>query len=81
MIVVELEELGPGDLNAWPDLSQLLNHSPRIRWGQPGFWSKLRYFLPGLLTIVYLSILLSLFPTYTYIYVYFNVLLFHNAYI
>ena len=34
------------DLGTAADLKNLLEDSPVVRWGDPGFWNKLRYFLP-----------------------------------
>ena len=46
LVFLQLEEVTPDLLAAAPDLSRLLDDSPRVRWGDPAFWNKLRYFLP-----------------------------------
>ena len=46
VIFIQLEELLEEELDEWTDLKQLMGSSPVIKWGESGFWSKLRYYLP-----------------------------------
>ncbi len=46
LLVVLLEELVALELAAVPELNSLLKASPVIRWGEAGFWNKLRFHLP-----------------------------------
>merc|ERR1719336_1897339 len=46
VVFIQLEEVGEADVNQFPDLKHLMDDSPLVKWGDPGFWNKLRYFLP-----------------------------------
>jgi len=43
VVFIQLEEV---DLSQAVDLKHLLEDSPVVKWNDPGFWNKLRYFLP-----------------------------------
>ena len=44
VVAVAVEPLE--QLDSCPELRQLLDDCPVLRWGEQGFWSKLRYYLP-----------------------------------
>ena len=46
VVFIQLEEVGEAEVNQFPDLKHLMDDSPLVKWGDPGFWNKLRYFLP-----------------------------------
>ena len=46
VVFIQLEEVGEAEVNHFPDLKHLMDDSPLVKWGDPGFWNKLRYFLP-----------------------------------
>jgi len=46
VVFVQLEDISDEQVNINPDLKHLIEGSPIIRWGDQGFWNKLRYFLP-----------------------------------
>ena len=46
VVFIQLEEVREGDVAQLPDLKHLMDDSPLVKWGDPGFWNKLRYFLP-----------------------------------
>ena len=45
-VIILLEELSNLDLAAVPEFNLLLKTGPTIGWRDPGFWNKLRYYLP-----------------------------------
>ncbi len=45
-LVVMLEELSSMELATVPELNPLLRSAPILRWGDSGFWNKLRFHLP-----------------------------------
>ena len=45
-VIILLEELSSLDLAAVPEFNLLLKAGPTIGWRDPGFWNKLRYYLP-----------------------------------
>jgi hypothetical protein len=45
-VIILLEELSNLDLAAVPEFNLLLKSGPTIGWRDPGFWNKLRYYLP-----------------------------------
>ncbi len=45
-LIVLIEELTSLDLAAAPEFNLLLKTSTVIKWSDPGFWNKLRYYLP-----------------------------------
>ena len=46
VVFVQLEDVGQDEVAVYPDFKHLLEDSPVVKWGDPGFWNKLRYFLP-----------------------------------
>ena len=46
VVFVQLEDVGQEEVAVYPDFKHLLEDSPVVKWGDPGFWNKLRYFLP-----------------------------------
>ena len=45
-VIILMEELSNLDLAAVPEFNLLLKTGPTIGWRDPGFWNKLRYYLP-----------------------------------
>ena len=45
-VIILLEELSNLDLAAVPEFNLLLKTGPTISWRDPGFWNKVRYYLP-----------------------------------
>lgn len=45
-IIVLLEDLSTLDLAAAPEFNLLMKTAVILKWNEPGFWNKLRYFLP-----------------------------------
>ena len=45
-VIVLLEELSSLDLAAVPEFNLLMKTSTVVKWNEPGFWNKLRFFLP-----------------------------------
>ena len=48
---VQMEEVSLDQLDANPDMKHLLEGSTVVKWGDQGFWNKLRYFLPEPVTM------------------------------
>jgi len=46
VVVIQLDDVKQEEVCKYPDLKHLLDDSPLVKWGDPGFWNKLRYFLP-----------------------------------
>lgn len=46
-IIILLGDLTPTDLSAVPEMGTLLKTSVVIKWGDSGFWNKLRFHLPN----------------------------------
>jgi len=46
VVFIQLEEVSEGEVGQFADLKHLMDDSPLVKWGDPGFWNKLRYFLP-----------------------------------
>ena len=46
VVFVQLEDVSPEEISVYQDFKHLLGDSPIVKWGDPGFWNKLRYFLP-----------------------------------
>ena len=46
VVFVQLEDVTAEEIAKYPDFKHLLEDSPVVKWGDPGFWNKLRYFLP-----------------------------------
>jgi len=46
VVFVQLEDVNQEEISKYPDFKHLLEDSPIVKWGDPGFWNKLRYFLP-----------------------------------
>jgi len=47
VVIVKLEDVEQVEVGRLaPDLFRLLEDSPSVSWGDPGFWNKLRYLLP-----------------------------------
>jgi len=46
LILLFLEDLSDADLSRHPELRQFARSCATVRWGSPGFLSKLRFFLP-----------------------------------
>ncbi|XP_040577098.1 toll-like receptor Tollo [Lepeophtheirus salmonis] len=45
-LMVMIEELSSLDLAAAPEFNLLTKTCPLVRWGETGFWNKLRFYLP-----------------------------------
>ena len=45
-VVIMLEELTPLELAAVPEFNLLLKTGTAVSWSDPGFWNKLRFYLP-----------------------------------
>ena len=45
-LFVQLEDVSAEEIVPYVDFKHLLEDSPVVKWGDPGFWNKLRYFLP-----------------------------------
>jgi len=46
VVFIQLDDVSPDEISAFQDFKHLLEDSPLVKWGDPGFWNKLRYFLP-----------------------------------
>ena len=46
VVFVQLEDVSHEEISVYQDFKHLLGDSPIVKWGDPGFWNKLRYFLP-----------------------------------
>lgn len=46
VVFVQLEDVTAEEIAHYADFKHLLEDSPVVKWGDPGFWNKLRYFLP-----------------------------------
>lgn len=46
VVFVQLEDVSQDEISIYQDFKHLLEDSPVVKWGDPGFWNKLRYFLP-----------------------------------
>ena len=46
VVFVQLEDVSQEEISIYQDFKHLLEDSPIVKWGDPGFWNKLRYFLP-----------------------------------
>jgi len=46
VVFIQLDDVSPEEISTYPDFKHLLDDSPLVKWGDPGFWNKLRYFLP-----------------------------------
>ena len=46
VVFVQLEDVSAEEIVPYVDFKHLLEDSPVVKWGDPGFWNKLRYFLP-----------------------------------
>ena len=46
VVFVQLEDVTAEEISHYADFKHLLEDSPVVKWGDPGFWNKLRYFLP-----------------------------------
>ena len=45
VVFVQLEDVTAEEIAHYADFKHLLEDSPVVKWGDPGFWNKLRYFL------------------------------------
>lgn len=46
VVFIQLDDVSQEQISAFQDFKHLLEDSPLVKWGDPGFWNKLRYFLP-----------------------------------
>jgi len=46
VVFIQLDDVSQEQISAFPDFKHLFEDSPLVKWGDPGFWNKLRYFLP-----------------------------------
>lgn len=46
VVFIQLDDVSSEEISTYQDFKHLLDDSPLVKWGDPGFWNKLRYFLP-----------------------------------
>ena len=46
VVFVQLEDISQEEIAVYQDFKNLIEDSPVVKWGDGGFWNKLRYFLP-----------------------------------
>ena len=46
VVFVQLEDVSQEEISVYQDFKHLMEDSPVVKWGDSGFWNKLRYFLP-----------------------------------